>query len=161
MKPFERLDQAMSGRRLQLRMNWRQVSEAAGISYTALRAIRRGDYRPTELTARGLDEALHWAPGSVGTILEGGEPTPAEAEDAPLATRAPYPEGEKKPRVTSTLSEELELARRLLLATVRELGLSPEEADEAWRQVRLDIEQSHMPAQEDRPGRNERSFRAG
>ena len=43
MKPHERLDEAMNQRRLELRLNWRQLADAAGISYTALRAIRRGD----------------------------------------------------------------------------------------------------------------------
>lgn len=44
-----------------------------------------------------------------------------------------------------TLEQELELGRRLLASTVRELGLSPDEADEAWRLAREDIVRSHRP----------------
>lgn len=142
-QPHERLNEAMQDRRLALRMNWRQVADAAGISYEALRAIRRGDYKPTALTSRGLDDALQWAHGSVLAVLDGGDPTPA----APAATEA------------NTLSEELELARRLLGATVRELGLSPSEAEEAWQQVRQDITRSHTEVPD--PAQTGRRNRAG
>jgi len=80
MEPHERLAQAMNERRLELtpRLNWRQVATAAGISYEALRAIRRGDYRPSENTAAALDDALRWERGSVEAILDGGTPTPRQ-----------------------------------------------------------------------------------
>ncbi|NJP75709.1 hypothetical protein, partial [Streptomyces sp. C1-2] len=42
-----------------------------------------------------------------------------------------------------TLSQELALASRILSATVREIGLSPDEAEEAWRRARLEIERTH------------------
>lgn len=44
-----------------------------------------------------------------------------------------------------SLEQELELGRRLLASTVRELGLSPDEADEAWRLAREDIIRTHRP----------------
>lgn len=78
-EPYEQLDEAMNHRRLELRMSWRQAADAASISYTAIRAIRRGDYRPTELTARALDEAFRWRAGSTEAVLAGGSPTPLEA----------------------------------------------------------------------------------
>lgn len=86
-RPHERLDRAMNERRLQLRprLNWRQVAEAANISYTALRAIRRGAYRPAELTALALDEALQWGHGSVYALLDGGEPMPLSLEEGDAA----------------------------------------------------------------------------
>ena len=83
-EPHERLDRAMNRRRLDLRMNWVEVAKAADISYAALRAIRRGDYRPTELTARGIDQALEWEPGSTVAILAGGEPTPLAQPESPV-----------------------------------------------------------------------------
>jgi DNA-binding XRE family transcriptional regulator len=153
MEPFERLDAAMNEQRLRLRMNWRQMAEVAGISYTALRAIRRGAYRPTELTARGLDEALQWAPGSVLSILDGGDPVPIE--DAPPPATAAEP-GAGRPG----LAAELELAQRLLAATVREMGLTPREADEVWRHVRLEIELTHQSGEGDTSG-NARNDRTG
>ncbi|MDX2681066.1 helix-turn-helix domain-containing protein [Streptomyces sp. NY05-11A] len=154
-EPHERLNAAMNERRLGLRMNWREVATAAGISYEALRAIRRGDYRPTELTARGLDEALQWRPGSTLSILDGGVATPLE--DA-ASTPSAGAEGEVGQR--PTLSQELQLAQRLLAATVREMGLTPQEADEVWRRVRLEIEVTH-PSLEGETGRDGRNDRAG
>ncbi|MER7500505.1 helix-turn-helix transcriptional regulator [Nonomuraea pusilla] len=65
MKPHERLNEAMNDRRLELRLTWKQVAATAGISVEALGAIRRGAYRPTDLTARGLDDALQWNHGTV------------------------------------------------------------------------------------------------
>lgn len=73
-EPHERLSQAMNDRRLDLRMRWTEIAAAAKISAEALRAIRRGSYRPSELTARRLDEVLGWTPGSVERILSGGRP---------------------------------------------------------------------------------------
>ncbi|MFE9923305.1 hypothetical protein ACFYQA_17470 [Streptomyces sp. NPDC005774] len=146
MEPFERLDGAMNEQRLRLRMNWRQVSDAAGISYTALRAIRRGTYRPTELTARGLDAALQWAPGSTLALLDGIRlaPTPSP-EPQPAVAESQH---EEQP----DLPQDLELARRLLAATVREMDLSPKEADEVWRRVRLEIELTHQSPEGDTAG---------
>ncbi|MDQ0829502.1 hypothetical protein QF032_001346 [Streptomyces achromogenes] len=134
-EPHERLDAAMSERRLELRLNWREVATMAGITYEALRGIRRGDYKPAELTARGLDDALQWVPGSVLAILQGGHPRPA----VEVNTEAVQPDAAELP----PLDEELSLAQRLLAATLREMRLSPEDADEVWRRVRLDIEATH------------------
>lgn len=73
-EPHERLDEAMEERRLKLRMSWAQLARAAEISPQALRAIRRGEYRPSRLTAQAMDRALGWEEGSVEMILLGGEP---------------------------------------------------------------------------------------
>jgi transcriptional regulator with XRE-family HTH domain len=97
--PHERLDQAMNARRLDLRMQWKHIAREARISTAALGAIRRGEYSPSPLTARGIEDALQWERGSIAAILEGGEPTPlvdrhvelrdsARAEDD-LADRPP------------------------------------------------------------------------
>lgn len=139
-EPHERLNEAMNQRRLALRMNWRGVAQAAGISYEALRAIRRGDYRPTELTARGLDDALEWMPGSLFAILDGGDPVPAEA----AATEGPTPE-----TPATMTSRELEILQDLIESTAGRLGLSPEEADEAYRRARMKI--GERRAAEERP----------
>lgn len=154
-RPHERLDRAMNQRRLELHMNWREVARGAGISYEALRAIRRGDSRPTELTARGIDAALQWAPGSVLKVLKDGAPTPVEVAEAREAAREALPEpGDGPPN----LSQELEVAYRVLLATVDALKLTPEEADEAWRRVRRKVEQTHRQPE---AGENPRHRRAG
>lgn len=142
-EPHELLDKAMTHRRLELRMNWRQLAEAADISYEALRAIRRGDYRPAELTARGLDEALRWVPGGVYAALAGEEP--AREED-----RREEPASEAAAAGPS-LAEEVEVARRAISALVDALKLTPEQAEEAFRRVQADIVRTHSGGSDEPP----------
>lgn len=129
-EPFERLDEAMNRRRIQLRMNWREVADAAGISYTALRAIRKGEYKPTELTARGLDDALRWAPGSVYAILGGGEPTPLAGE--------PQGEGSASAR-TGTAFSPGEALRRVVRSSALEFGVTGDVLEAVFQAVRQDL----------------------
>lgn len=142
-EPFERLDEAMNRRRVQLRMNWREVSDAAGISYTALRAIRKGEYRPTELTARGLDDALQWTHGSVYAVLDGGDPTPIE--DAERQASAEVQTNAGSPLLLSPH----EALRRAVRATARELGVTPRGVDEVLQLVRRDLEHDEPAASVD------------
>jgi len=72
-----RLDKAMEDRRLSLGLEWRDVAEAANVSYETLRALRR-NRQSSSLTKRRTEDALQWAPGSIDAILAGGEPTLAE-----------------------------------------------------------------------------------
>jgi transcriptional regulator with XRE-family HTH domain len=129
-EPHERLDEAMNQRRLELRLKWRDLASTAGVTYEALRAIRRGESRPTEFTARALDEVLHWASGSIHAILNGGEPTPLEA----ITEESQTP----KPPTAETLSPS-EALRRVVRSSARELGVTPEGFDEAMRLARQDL----------------------
>lgn len=70
--PHVRLDQAMERRRVALRLSWRDVAREAGLSYEALRAVRRGDRSPSAITRARIEEALGWDSGSVDAILAGG-----------------------------------------------------------------------------------------
>ncbi|WP_181785393.1 hypothetical protein [Streptomyces phytophilus] len=80
--PPHRLDTHMDARRLDLRMTWRQVADAASISAETIRALRRGDNAPGDITKRGLEDALRWERGSIDRILAGGEPTPVRERTA-------------------------------------------------------------------------------
>lgn len=73
----------MEQRRVELRMSWREVSTAAGMSYEGLRAIRKGDRRPNAVTKGRLEDALHWEPGSIDKLLTGGDPTEAKQQSRP------------------------------------------------------------------------------
>lgn len=75
---YERLDRVMNEQRVHLRMSWRDLANTAGVSEAALRAIRRGHFAPTELTAVHIDDALQWLPGSTRAVLSGGDPTARE-----------------------------------------------------------------------------------
>ncbi|WP_157253103.1 helix-turn-helix domain-containing protein [Nonomuraea typhae] len=96
MQPHAQLDEAMNQRRLELRLTWKQVAERARVSTESLSAIRRGRYRPAELTARGIEDALQWEWGKVYEIL--GE-SPQAAEDPP----ATEPDTEERSAATPAL----------------------------------------------------------
>lgn len=61
----------MDERRVELRMSWRDVAQAAGVSEAALRTIRRGRHDPKDLTAAHIDDALQWPAGTLRLILKG------------------------------------------------------------------------------------------
>ena len=71
----------MEQRRIQLRMKWREVATAAGLSIAGLGAIRRGERQPSALARARIEDALQWAPGSVDRILAGKAPVPASSAD--------------------------------------------------------------------------------
>lgn len=126
---------ATERRRVELGKKWKHVYEEAGLTHQTLNRWRNG--APVDpLTDRALSRALHWAPGAREAIAEGRTPDPlGPSGEAPRTDGAPLP----------PLDQELALAQRLLAATVREMHLSPEEADEVWRRVRLEIEATHRP----------------
>ncbi|MGV2384200.1 MAG UNVERIFIED_CONTAM: helix-turn-helix transcriptional regulator [Thermobifida fusca] len=111
--PHERLAQAVEARRGELGLSLREVAERAGITGETLRAVRRGSNEPSQLTKRGIERALRWAPGSVDAILAGGDPTPAgpyaHIGDVRITTtRAPAPPADEDPkmkRATELLAE--------------------------------------------------------
>ncbi|MGW4106662.1 hypothetical protein [Streptomyces sp. NPDC004976] len=147
-EPRVRLAQHIERRIAALALEYTEVCRRADISDETLGKIRKG------MKARGstylkLERALEWEQGSIAAILEGGEPT---LRVTPERGR----EAEGRP----TLSQELALAQRLLAATVREMGLSREEADEVWRRARLEIEVAHRPGESgtDAADRNDRAI---
>lgn len=83
-EPHERLNRAMLERGVELRKKWVHIAREAKITTSALSGIRRGEYRPSVHTARALEDALEWEPGSIAAILDGGDPTPL-GEGAKLA----------------------------------------------------------------------------
>jgi hypothetical protein len=152
-EPRVRLAQYIERRIAALALEYAEVCRRADISDETLGKIRKG------MKARGstylkLERALEWAQGSIAAILEGGEPTPRD--DAEPA-REP---GDRQAGQPPTLSQELELAERLLAATIREMNLSPKEADEVWRRVRLKIEATHR-SHEGETSTDDRNDRAG
>lgn len=72
----KRLADVMNQRRRQLRMQWIDVAERAGMGVQNLLRIRTGQIGISEKAADGIDDALGWEPGSVEKILNGGKPTP-------------------------------------------------------------------------------------
>lgn len=77
-----RLNAYMEERRLGLGITWRELARSAGVSYEAVRALRRGPGGIAELTARKLDGALRWQGGSIAAIINGDPGEPAELPSA-------------------------------------------------------------------------------
>ena len=73
----------MEERALELGLSWREIASRAHIAYETLRDLRSGRHVPRPLTARNLDRALRWEPGSVQRILAGGELAPARQPSSP------------------------------------------------------------------------------
>lgn len=132
--PHTLLNDAMNRRRMELGLQWRDLAAAAGISYEALRAIRRGSSKPADLTAHRLEEALQWEPGAVRSALSGQEPRlrPVEPTDSP-----PPPPG---------LSPS-EALRHVISGSAQRLGLGVDDLDEVFRAVRQDLAPSGPPPQ--------------
>lgn len=86
--PTNRLDRRMNERRLQLGIRWKEVADDADITYQTLGQLRKG--RPvSDLTISNVERALHWEPGSIRTIQEGGAPSPLEP-DPPEGTASAW-----------------------------------------------------------------------
>ena len=83
-----RLASLMDDRRLELRLRWRDVAEAGGISYEALRDVRNGTGGIRRLTEHAIEAGLQWESGSVASILAGGEPV----DIAPAVPAEPPPD---------------------------------------------------------------------
>lgn len=145
--PLLRLAQYLERRIVALTLEYAEVCRRAGISDETLGKIRKG-HKARGSTYSKLERALEWQQGSIASILNGGEP--AEVESRPGAGGPDDAESEQD---TPTLSQELALASRILSATVREIGLSPDEAEEAWRRARLEIERTHKARTRDEEGR--------
>lgn len=143
-----------------LGLQYAEVARTAGFSDQTLIAIRNAT-KVRSTTHRKLEKALLWAPGSVQAILNEGEPTPLTPESTPPETTEAQARQDASTEAEPRQLQELELASRLLSATVRELGLSPEEAEEAWRRVRLKIEQSDRIAREGESPQTGAKHRAG
>lgn len=72
----------MDARRKELRMTWRRVAELARVSQETLRQLRMGE-QVSEMTEYGVEEALHWRPGSLDAIRYGAKPLQLEDEPPP------------------------------------------------------------------------------
>jgi hypothetical protein len=78
-----RLADLMDERRGELRLRWRDVADAGGISYEVVRAVRNGTGDIRLLTQRGIEDGLKWEQGSVRAILAGGDPRPLPQPETP------------------------------------------------------------------------------
>lgn len=83
----ERLAELMEERRLDLKLTWREVAVAAGITTETLRQVRFGTAQIQKLTQRGVEDALAWQPGAIASFLAGGDPPSAASTAVPEMDR--------------------------------------------------------------------------
>lgn len=88
----EDLDAAMNERRLELRIRWSQLAQAAGMDPGNLRRIRAGQVALTDFAARGIDTAAKWPAGTALSYWAKGVERPKPGSDAwwdDLASKLP------------------------------------------------------------------------
>lgn len=137
-------------RRIELGKRWKDVLAETGLSHETLNRWRKG-YKVDSLTDRAFEKALRWDQGARDALAAGRQPNPLDG--------AAVDSGERR---GPTLSQELEVARRVMAETVRALGLSPDEADEAWQLVREDVMRTHRSDRRpEDPSENPRRRHAG
>lgn len=85
-----RLAEAMNDRRLELKLTWRTVAQRAGLTTETVLQVRRGAAGAKgALSQRRVEEdGLRWRPGSIDSILAGGDPTPLPDTEPDRAAEA-------------------------------------------------------------------------
>lgn len=142
-EPSPELDlwEISDSRRIELGKRWKDVLAETGLSHETLNRWRKG-YNVDPFTDRSFEKSLLWTQGAREAIAAGRLPDPLSGEAEGAGERS----DPTAPQASPTLEQELELATRLMAAQVRELGLSPEDAEKAWRRAHHRIAQSHGAA---------------
>jgi hypothetical protein len=147
----ERLASLMDDRRLELGLRWRDVAEAGGVSYEALRDVRNGSGGIRRLTEHAIETGLRWEAGSVRRILDGGEPLVRPAvHDPPPPRRFPRATPEMRAAMAGHLAHIRELieAARLSYPDAQLTGamIFPRgESNASWWYDRIVADRSFAP----------------
>lgn len=136
-EPLKRLAAYVEQRIAELGLEYAEVARLADFSIEVLRKVRNG-INARGSTYRKLERALRWETGSVAAILAGAEPT----AELSVGTRAALRESEAA-AASPLPSRDVELVADLAAATAERLGLTPAEAEEAFRRALRDIEAKH------------------
>ena len=122
----QRLAGRMEERRRELRLRWRDVAAAGDIALKTLHSVRTGTAGIAALTEAGIEAGLQWKPGSVRSIVAGGEPEAREPEPAPRSfIDADKNDPEMRPFVESVLRDQYRSAGIKLLPG-QEVPVNPE-----------------------------------
>lgn len=104
--PVRRLAQWIRKRRIELGLSQRTAADRAGIARNTWIAAEDGARRVYDENYAKIERALQWLPGSIGLILEGGDPhielwpapasaSPNEADDLARIAALPIPASRK------------------------------------------------------------------
>lgn len=100
---WDQLAAAVRARRTELGLTQVDVAAAGHVSVDMIRNIehrRRTPKRVNPRTARAIEDALEWEPGSIEATLAGGNPTPATSKSHQPTTQAtlePRPAADQPP----------------------------------------------------------------
>ncbi len=87
---WDQLAAAVRARRTELGLTQVDVATAGRVSVDMIRNIehrRRTPKRVNPRTARAIEDALEWEPGSIEDTLAGGDPTPIIEKSPPRAKK--------------------------------------------------------------------------
>jgi transcriptional regulator with XRE-family HTH domain len=120
----QRLADALRKRRAELRLTQTAIADRAGVSLATVNQMERGGrdgYRTISMAL--VEEVLRWAPGSIDTLLAGGDATPLPepqalslvpadpaslpAELAEMVEQLPVEQQERWTRLARALAESL------------------------------------------------------
>lgn len=133
-EPLTRLGQYVERRIAELALEYAEVCRRARISDETLSKIRKGIVRARSSTYWGLERALQWEQGSAAAILAGNEPTLIEAASEDRSDIEP-PERPAHPGLPPN-----EALRRVIRASARELGVTRDGLETAFRLAREDLQ---------------------
>lgn len=125
----------MDVRRSELQLTWNEVAEKAGITREGLRRTRVKTGPIRSLTKRGIENALAWEPGSIDSILAGGEPT-VRVRHVPVGTATSVEEappiGRRKTQLDLEVPTDEELRNSALQPETIEALLAMRRRVERW-----------------------------
>lgn len=138
-EPLQRLAAYLERRIAELGLEYAEVARLAGFSIEVLRKMRHG-ITVRLSTYRKLERSLRWEHGSVEAILSGRDPIPL-AEDPPVSRSIEHRAAREAEEASAphTLSPS-EALRRIVRASAKELGMTPDDVGEAMQLARQDLE---------------------
>lgn len=140
---WTRLAQVLEARITDLRMTQSEIQANGGPSPAKVREILNG--RSTTLSPskrRDLERAIKWAPGSIDTVLAGGQPVPLSDESQVFLSKI------RHPRYASGVNAAIDKGDRDLLSVLEEVletGALPENAQEQLERLRDDAVIEQFP----------------
>lgn len=84
----QRLADAIEARKRQLRLQWTEIAEGAGITDAQLRKFRNGTTGIRKSTQDGLERMLGWKPGAFDRIRAGLDPESLDDSGAAAEAKA-------------------------------------------------------------------------
>lgn len=121
-----RLASMIEARRMELGISGSKAAQAAGIDRATWSSAEKGERATQPHNWAGIERALAWKPGSIKAILDGGEPTPADAigdvdEELHLVRTDPQLTDDMRQRIIALILERRERDKAAALEDTRRM----------------------------------------